>query len=62
MCPVCTKVQLAYVEGPTRTPCYYCGARRFQSDDEQDGIIGPPAPRSALPSMGKLQPTTDGAR
>jgi hypothetical protein len=24
-CAVCTKVELAYVEGLTRTSCYYCG-------------------------------------
>lgn len=61
-CPVCAQVQLVYVQGPTRTSCYYCGARWFQSGDEQDGIIGLTAPRSALPSTGKLHPTTGGAR
>ena len=59
-CAVCTKVQLAYVEGLTRTSCYYCGARWFQSGDEQGGIIGPTALRSAFPSMGTLQPPTEG--
>jgi hypothetical protein len=58
-CPVCTKVQLVYVQGPTRTSCYYCGARWVQSGDEQDGIIGLGSPESALRSMRQAQPTTE---
>ena len=58
-CPVCTKVQLVYVQGPTRTSCYYCGARWVQSGDEQDGIIGLGWPESALRSMRQAQPTTE---
>ena len=61
-CPVCTKVQLAYVQGPTRASCYYCGARWIQSGDEQDGIIGLGAPPSVLQSMGKLHSTMEGTR
>jgi hypothetical protein len=61
-CPVCTKIQVVYVQSPTRTSCYYCGARWIQSGDEQDGIIGLGAPQSALRSMGKLQSTTEGPR
>ncbi len=59
-CPACTKIQVVYVQGPTRTSCYYCGARWIQSGDEQDGLIGLGAPQSALRSMGKLQPTPEG--
>ena len=58
-CPVCIKVQLVYVRGPTRTSCYYCGARWVQSGDEQDGIIGLGSPESALRSMRQAQPTTE---
>jgi hypothetical protein len=61
-CPVCTKVQLVYVQGPSRTTCFYCGARWFQSGDEQDGIIGPMGPRSASPSVDTVGSTTDGTR
>ncbi len=61
-CPVCTKIQMVYVQTPTRTACYYCGARWAQSGDEQDGIIGLAAPPSALQSMGKLHSTTEGMR
>jgi len=59
-CPVCVKIQLVYVQSPTRTSCYYCGARWFQSGDEQD--VGGTAAQSALPSIGKLRSTTDGTR
>lgn len=38
-CPVCSETQLAYVQGPTRTSCFYCGTAWVQSGDEQDGII-----------------------
>ena len=51
-CPVCTEVQVAYVEGPTRTSCYYCGARWIQQGVEQEAIIAQDAPESALRSMG----------
>jgi hypothetical protein len=61
-CPVCTKIQLVYMQVPTRTSCYYCGARWFQSGDEQDGIIGLAAPPSALRSMGQRHSTTEGMR
>jgi hypothetical protein len=61
-CPVCTKIQMVYVQGPSRTSCYYCGARWVQSGDEQDGIIGLAAPPSALRSMRKLHSTTEGMR
>jgi hypothetical protein len=60
-CPVCTKIQVVYVQGPTRTSCYYCGARWVQSGDEQDGIIGLGSPESALRSMRQAQPTTEGS-
>jgi hypothetical protein len=56
-CPVCTKVQLVYVQGSSGTSCYYCGARWFQSGDEQDGIVGLTAPPSALRSMGQSHAT-----
>jgi hypothetical protein len=59
-CPACTKIQVVYVQAPTRTSCYYCAARWIQSGDEQDGLIGLGAPQSALRSMGKLQPTPEG--
>jgi hypothetical protein len=61
-CPVCTKIQMVYVQGPSRTSCYYCGVRWVQSGDEQDGIIGLGAPQSALRSMRKLHSTTEGTR
>jgi hypothetical protein len=61
-CPVCTKIQLVYMQVPTRTSCYYCGARWFQSGDEQDSIIGLAAPPSALRSMGQRHSTTEGTR
>ena len=61
-CPVCTKNQLVYVQGPTPTSRYYCGARWVQWGDEQDGIIGLTAPPSALRSMGKVNSTTEGSR
>jgi len=58
-CPNCTKIQLVYVQGPTRTSCYYCGARWVQSGDEQDGIIGLGSPQSGVRSMRQTQPTTE---
>ncbi len=58
-CPVCTKNQLVYVESPSLTSCYYCGARWRQSGADQDGIIGLGAPQSALRSMGPFHPTTE---
>jgi len=58
-CPVCTKIQLVYVQGPTRTSCYYCGARWVQSGDEQNGIIGLGSPPSVLRSMRQAQPTAE---
>jgi hypothetical protein len=61
-CPVCTKIQVVYVHGPTRTSCYYCGARWVQSGDEQDGVIGLAAPASAMRSMGMSRSTTEGTR
>ena len=61
-CPDCVEIQLVYVQSPTRTSCYYCGARWFQSGDEQDGIVGRMAAQSALPSIGMLRSTTDGTR
>jgi methylaspartate ammonia-lyase len=61
-CPVCTKVQLVYVQGPTRTSCYYCGARWIQRGADQDGIIGLGSPQSALRSMGRFHPTTEETR
>ncbi len=51
-CPVCTKVQVVYVQGPTRTSCYYCGARWIQHGTDQDAIIARDGPESALRSMG----------
>ena len=61
-CPVCTKVQLVYVQGPTRTSCYYCGARWFQQGAEQEGIVGLGSPPSAMRSMGQFHPTTEEMR
>jgi hypothetical protein len=61
-CPVCTKVQLVYVQGPTRTSCYYCSARWIQSGVEQDGIIGLRSPPSVLRPMGRFHPTTEETR
>jgi hypothetical protein len=61
-CPVCTKIQVVFVQGPTRTSCYYCGARWVQSADQQDGIIGLAAPQSALRSMRKHHSSTEGTR
>jgi hypothetical protein len=52
-CPVCTKVQVVYVQGPKRTSCYYCGARWIQDGAEQDSVTGRHAPDSALRSMGR---------
>jgi Zn-finger nucleic acid-binding protein len=56
-CPVCTKVQVVYVQGPERTSCYYCGARWIQRGAEQDGVIGRGSPESALRSMGHVHLT-----
>jgi hypothetical protein len=61
-CPVCTEVQLVYVQGPTRTSCYYCGARWVQSGDEQNGIIELGFPSSVLRSIGRFHPTTKETR
>jgi hypothetical protein len=61
-CPNCTKVQLVYVQGPTRTSCYYCGARWIQSGDEQEGIIGLGSPRSAMRFVSQTQPTAEETR
>lgn len=61
-CPVCTKVQLVYVQGPTRTSCYYCGAGWIQQGAEQDGLIGLGSPQSALRSMKHVRPTTEETR
>jgi len=61
-CPVCTKTQMVYVEGPNPTSCYYCGSRWVQSGDEQGGIIALAASPAALRSMRKLQSTTEGTR
>jgi len=61
-CPVCTKIQVVYVEAPTRTSCYYCGARWIQQGAEQEGIIGLGSPPSALRSMRQVQPTAEGTR
>jgi hypothetical protein len=60
-CPVCTKIQLVYVQSPTRTSCYYCGARWIQSGEEQDGIIESGSPRTAMQSL-QLHPTTKETR
>jgi hypothetical protein len=61
-CPVCTKIQIVYVRGPSRTSCYYCGAWWIQSADEQVGINALSAPPSDRRPMGKLQSTTEGTR
>ncbi len=53
-CPVCTKIQVVYVEGPTRTSCHYCGGRWMQSGDEQNGVVGHASPGPAV----QLQQTT----
>jgi hypothetical protein len=58
-CPVCTKIQVVFVQSPTRTSCYYCGARWMQSGDAQEGIIGLRSPESALRSMGHVHPPTE---
>jgi hypothetical protein len=51
-CPVCTKVQVVYVQRPARTSCYYCGARWIQHGADQEAIVAREAPESALHSMG----------
>jgi len=56
-CPICTKNQLVYVQGPKLTSCYYCGAHWVQQGDEQEGIIELGSPRSAMQSL-QLQSTT----
>ncbi len=61
-CPVCTKIQLVYVHGPTRTSCYYCGARWIQQEAEQSSIIGQASPRSAMRFMAPFQPTVEETR
>jgi methylaspartate ammonia-lyase len=61
-CPVCTKIQVVYVQGPTRTSCYYCGARWIQQGADQDGIIGLGSPQSVLRPMGRFHPTTEETR
>ena len=61
-CPLCTKVQLVYVQAPTTTSCFYCGARWIQRGDEQDGVIGMGSPTSALRSPGQFHPTTEETR
>jgi hypothetical protein len=43
-----------YIQGPTRTSCYYCGARWIQQGSEQDRVIARHAPESALRSMRRL--------
>jgi hypothetical protein len=58
-CPVCTKIQVVFVQSPNRTSCYYCGARWMQTGDEQDSIIGLRSPESALRSMGHAHPTPE---
>jgi hypothetical protein len=58
-CPVCTKIQVVYVQGPPRTCCYYCGARWIQLGTEQQGIIGRGSPESALRSMAHVHPTEE---
>jgi len=58
-CPVCTKIQLAYVEGPKHTSCYYCGARWIQHGAEQDSVVGRGSPASASRSLGEFDPTTE---
>jgi hypothetical protein len=61
-CPVCTKVQVVYVQGPKKTSCYYCGARWIQHGADQDAIIARHAPESALRSMGKQRIATGETR
>ena len=58
-CPVCMKNQLAYVQGPTGTSCYYCGARWIQQGAEQAGVVALGASQSALRSMGEFHPTEE---
>jgi hypothetical protein len=57
-CPVCSKTQLVYVQSPTRTSCYYCGARWIQSGAEQEAIIGVGSPQSAM----QFQPRSEETR
>ncbi|MGZ4115345.1 MAG: hypothetical protein ACXVQT_09750 [Actinomycetota bacterium] len=52
-CPVCNKIQVVYIQGPTRTTCYYCGARWIQRGAEQTAVIARDAPESALHSMAR---------
>jgi hypothetical protein len=61
-CPVCAKLQVVYVRSPSRTSCYYCGARWMQSGADQDGIIGRGSAESALRSMGHAHPPADESR
>jgi hypothetical protein len=55
-CPVCTEVQLVYVQGPRRTSCYYCGADWIQQGTDQQGAIRPGSLHSAMRPTGTLQP------
>jgi hypothetical protein len=61
-CPVCTKVQLVYVQGPTRTSCYYCGARWVQSGEEQEGVIGLGSTQSAMRFTSQVHSTAEETR
>lgn len=61
-CPICTKIQVVYVKGPTRTTCYYCGTRWVQEGADQLSIIGLGSPPSALRSMRLARPTSEETR
>ena len=50
-CPVCTKIQVAYIQGPTHRSCYDCGARWIQHGARQERIMARHAPESATRSM-----------
>ncbi len=61
-CPLCTKIQLVFVKGPTRTSCYSCGAQWVQRHNEQQAAIGPGSPQYALHSMSQTHSATEETR
>lgn len=60
ICPVCSQMQLAYVKGPKRTACYYCGARWTQQEHEQVGVV--PLRSGSEPRSARVAATVEGSR
>lgn len=60
-CPVCDAVQIAYLEAPLKTHCYYCGAHWVQKGHEQSGVTESKPLRTARREA-TLDPPPDPAR